>query len=66
MIFTIEQLNYAWSQVRAGSRNAGIDGITVDLFASGVNDQLPILLRQLQQESYRASPAKGFLTSCTT
>lgn len=60
MIFTIEQLNYAWSQVRAGSRNAGTDGITVDLFASGLNDQLPILLRQLQQESYCASPAKGF------
>lgn len=60
IMFTLEQLNFAWLQVRAGSRSAGVDGITIDLFASSVNDQLPILLHQLQQESYRASPAKGF------
>ncbi|MFB2737119.1 CRISPR-associated endonuclease Cas1 [Umezakia ovalisporum] len=59
-MFTIEQLYFAWSQVRAGSRSAGVDGISVDLFAASVDEQLLILLRQLQQESYRPSPAKGF------
>jgi len=59
-MFTIEQLYFAWSQVRGGSRSAGVDGITVDLFASSVDEQLTILLRHLQQESYRPSPALGF------
>ncbi|MBY5283048.1 CRISPR-associated endonuclease Cas1 (plasmid) [Aphanizomenon flos-aquae CCAP 1446/1C] len=60
MMFTIEQLYFAWSQVRVGSRSAGVDGISVDLFAASVDEQLTILLRQLQQESYHPSPAKGF------
>lgn len=59
-MFTLEQITSAWLLVRAGTKAAGVDGITLDLFASAVNDQLRILLRQLQQESYRASPAKGF------
>jgi CRISPR-associated endonuclease Cas1/group II intron reverse transcriptase/maturase len=59
-MFAIEHLNYAWLQVRAGSRSAGIDDITVDLFASDLNHQLRVLLRQLQQDSYNPSPAKGF------
>ncbi|MBW4629029.1 MAG: CRISPR-associated endonuclease Cas1 [Brasilonema octagenarum HA4186-MV1] len=59
-MFTIEQITSAWLLVRAGSRDAGVDGMTVDLFAANVNEQLRILLGQLQQESYRASPAKGF------
>jgi CRISP-associated protein Cas1 len=60
MLLTLEQLLTAWVQVRAGSRSAGVDGITVDWFAAAVNQQLPILLRQLHQELYYASPAKGF------
>ncbi|TFI54913.1 CRISPR-associated endonuclease Cas1 [Mastigocladus laminosus UU774] len=59
-MFTLEQLLFAWVQVRAGSRSAGVDGITVDLFAASADQQLRIILRQLQQKSYRASPAKGF------
>ncbi|OYD87592.1 CRISPR-associated endonuclease Cas1 [Nostoc sp. 'Peltigera membranacea cyanobiont' 213] len=59
-MFTLEQLTSAWLLVRAGTKTAGVDGITLDLFASAVNDELRLLLRQLQQESYRASPAKGF------
>jgi CRISP-associated protein Cas1 len=59
-MFTLEQITSAWLLVRAGSKSAGVDGITVDLFASAVNDQLRLLLRQLLQESYRPSPAKGF------
>jgi retron-type reverse transcriptase len=59
-MFTLEQLLFAWVQVRAGSRSAGVDGITVDLFTASADEQLRIILRQLQQKSYRASPAKGF------
>ncbi|PMB47569.1 CRISPR-associated endonuclease Cas1 [Fischerella thermalis CCMEE 5330] len=63
MMFTLEQITSAWLLVRAGTKAAGVDDISLDLFASAINDQLPILLRQLQQESYRASPAKGFYLS---
>jgi CRISPR-associated endonuclease Cas1/group II intron reverse transcriptase/maturase len=62
-MFTIEQITSAWLLVRAGTKAAGVDDISLDLFASAINDQLPILLRQLQQQSYRASPAKGFYLS---
>jgi CRISPR-associated endonuclease Cas1/group II intron reverse transcriptase/maturase len=60
MNFTREDLQVAWRQVRRGSRSAGIDGITTDLFAGVVNEQLRLLQHQLQQECYRPDPAKGF------
>lgn len=60
MEFTPEPLHGAWQQVRKGSRSAGIDGITVDLFAGVARYQLQVLLSQLQQESYFPRPAKGF------
>lgn len=60
MEFTLEQLNAAWVQVRLGSRSAGVDGISVDLFAGIAREQLQTLLFQLQQELYVASPALGF------
>ena len=60
MKITLEQLTAAWLQVRLGSRSAGVDGITTDLFASIASIQLPNLYRQLQQENYAANPAKGF------
>ena len=59
-MLTIENLLAAWFQVRAGSRNAGVDGVTLDLFAESANSQLESILYQLLHESYRASPAKGF------
>jgi CRISP-associated protein Cas1 len=59
-MFTIEQLTFAWAQVRGGSRSAGVDGMTVDWFAASADEQLPIILRHLQQETYTTSPAKGF------
>lgn len=60
MQFTLADLNYAWELVRRGSRSAGIDGITVDLFAGVKEEQLDILQSQLEQESYNPSPARGF------
>lgn len=59
-MLTLEELRYAWFQVRRGSKSAGIDGITVDSFAGVAEEQLQTLLRQLQYQSYRPSPAKGF------
>lgn len=56
-----EQLSVAWSLVKRGSRAAGIDGITTDLFAGIAQDQIRLLSRQLQRETYLANPAKGFL-----
>jgi CRISPR-associated endonuclease Cas1/group II intron reverse transcriptase/maturase len=59
MDFTLEDLIAAWQQVRRGSRSAGVDGMTTDLFAGVAKQQLRDLLNQLQQESYAAHPAKG-------
>ena len=55
-----EHIEAAWGLVQCGSGAAGVDGITVDLFAGDATEQLKILLRQLRQERYEASPAKGF------
>lgn len=60
MKFTLQQLQGAWGQVRSRSRSAGVDGITVDWFASLAQIQLQQLHDRLQRESYIASPAKGF------
>ncbi|GAB1538433.1 hypothetical protein NUACC21_10940 [Scytonema sp. NUACC21] len=60
MTFSFEELKAAWLQVRLGTRSAGIDGITTDLFAGVADEQLRTIQRQLWQESYLASPAKGF------
>ncbi|MDY6940254.1 MAG: CRISPR-associated endonuclease Cas1 [Cyanobacteriota bacterium] len=60
MKFTLYQLQGAWGQVRSRSRSAGVDGITVDWFASLAPIQLQQLHDRLQRESYIASPAKGF------
>jgi retron-type reverse transcriptase len=55
-----QQLRIAWQQVRRGSRMAGVDGITVDWFASIHRDQLQQLQQQLHSEAYLPQPAKGF------
>ncbi|MBD2580132.1 CRISPR-associated endonuclease Cas1 [Oscillatoria sp. FACHB-1406] len=60
MRFTVADLKYAWELVRRGSRSAGIDGITVDLFSGVKEEQLLILQSQLERESYKPSPARGF------
>lgn len=59
-MFTIEHLNFAWLQVRAGSKSAGVDGISVDLFESMATEQLQNIAYQLKEETYTANPAKGF------
>lgn len=63
MEFTSELLWAAWLQVRKGSRSAGIDGMTVDLFTGIADRQLQILQSQLQREFYQPDPAKGFYMS---
>lgn len=55
-----EQLIAAWHLVQRGSRAAGVDGMTIDLFAGVATEQIQQLQRQLQHEFYFASPAKGF------
>ena len=60
MSFYTEHLSAAWGLVQRGSRAAGIDGITIDLFAGVAPEQIQLLRRQLQRENYAARPAKGF------
>ena len=55
-----ESLQVAWGLVQRGTRAAGIDGITVDLFAGDATDQIRQLFHQLKHEQYVAQPAKGF------
>jgi CRISP-associated protein Cas1 len=59
-MFTFEQLHFAWLQVRAGSKNAGVDGISVELFESNHSEELHKLEYQIRYDTYTASPAKGF------
>ncbi len=60
MELSTESLFVSWQHVRRGSRSAGVDGMTVDLFSANLQHQLQILLLQLQQERYAARPLKGF------
>lgn len=60
MDFSLPRLMAAWEQVRTKTKAAGVDGITTELFAGVVLDELRQLQRQLRRENYRASPAKGF------
>lgn len=60
MLFDIEQIKFAWLQVRAGSKAAGVDGISLDFFESMATEQLRNIAYHLNNESYTASPAKGF------
>ena len=60
-MFYADQLNAAWHRVRSKSNTAGIDGITVDLFAGIAAPQLRQMQKQLRREYYQASPARGFL-----
>lgn len=56
-----QQLMAAWQLVRRGSRAAGVDGISVDLFAGVAHEHIRQMQRQLWRECYLASPARGFL-----
>ncbi|MFO0209360.1 MAG: CRISPR-associated endonuclease Cas1, partial [Pseudanabaena sp.] len=60
MKIAIEELAIAWHLVQKGSRSAGIDGITVDLFAGIAAEQLQTIQQHIHQERYVFSPAKGF------
>jgi CRISP-associated protein Cas1 len=55
-----EHLSAAWMLVQRGSRIAGVDGITTDLFSGIASEQICQVRSHLQQERYIASPAKGF------
>lgn len=59
-MFSLNVLMAAWTKVRLKSRIAGIDGITLDLFAANLNERLQHLQTLLNQEAYFASPALGF------
>ncbi|XHX79465.1 MAG: CRISPR-associated endonuclease Cas1 [Stenomitos frigidus ULC029] len=59
-LFDEHHLMAAWELVQRGSRSAGIDGMTVELFAGIAPAQLRWLQKQLRREAYQANPAKGF------
>ncbi|WP_013334941.1 CRISPR-associated endonuclease Cas1 [Gloeothece verrucosa] len=60
MQFPLNELYYAWEQVRRGSPSPGIDGITTDLFAGVKKDELIRLQQELIEEIYQPYPARGF------
>lgn len=59
-LFLEQHLWVAWELVRQKSRAAGVDGMTVELFAGVAAEQLRSLRHQLRSETYQASPAQGF------
>jgi CRISP-associated protein Cas1 len=61
--FSEQHLFASWEMVRQGSKAAGVDGMTVELFTGIAREQIRILQKQLQWEKYQANPAKGFYLS---
>lgn len=55
-----EQLAAAWQLVKRGSNAAGVDGLTIDMVAGVIREQVRWLQKQLQRECYAAHPARGF------
>jgi len=55
-----EQLMAAWQIVQRGSKAAGVDGISVDLFAGVAQEQVQLMRKLLGRECYLAEPARGF------
>lgn len=60
MTIQLADLNFAWEMVRRGSPSPGVDGITPELFAGIKTEQLTRLQTQLDAETYRPFPARGF------
>ena len=60
MQFHSHHLKAAWNLVRLGSRAAGVDRMTTELFAGVAQEELGQLQKLLRRESYGMSPAKGF------
>ena len=58
--FSYWHLLAAWHLVRTRSNAAGIDGLTCELFAPVVEEQLHLLFRDLMHSRYFPKPAKGF------
>lgn len=60
MTIYLDHLRAAWAMVQRGSPSAGIDGITLELFAGVAEERLSLLYQQLRQGCYWGAPAKGF------
>jgi group II intron reverse transcriptase/maturase len=46
----------AWSKVAAGSPRAGVDGVTVNQFAKGIDGEIQKLQQQIRDGSYTPNP----------
>lgn len=55
-ILTVENLEAAWQRVRDNRGCAGVDGVTIEDFESGVFYEVPRLQRELSDETYRPLP----------
>jgi CRISPR-associated protein Cas1 len=53
---TPESLLSAWEHVEENAGCAGADGITIDQFASSLDDRISALLREVETDEYRALP----------
>jgi len=59
-LFAVQYFLAAWEMVRRGSRSAGVDGVTLEMFSGVLEEQVRSLQSQLLHETYQAKPAKGF------
>lgn len=59
----VEDLQLAWRHVKRGSRCAGVDGISPELFRGVATQEIDRLFSQFQQQTYHPSPAVGFYVS---
>lgn len=59
-IYDMDNLQYAWSRVRASKSPPGIDRVTCDHFEKNLSVNLHNLQRQIREESYKPMPVTVF------
>ena len=61
IVYEPERLYAAWQQVRRNAGAAGIDGMSVETFASREDELLQLINRKLEEGNYRFKPARRVL-----
>ena len=57
-VYRLKTLQLAWAKVEANAGAAGVDRVTISMFAKVAQDQLVKLSRELSEGSYRPQPVR--------
>jgi group II intron reverse transcriptase/maturase len=59
--FSLDALRRAWLAVKQAGGGAGVDGVTLEQFAAGLENELAVLRQELATGAYRPQPARQVL-----